>query len=252
MKARMIAFMRARAIYCLSVGIAVAIAFLLSHGSDPTGSLYAVLAAALVIGETTGEGIGISRNRMIGSMLGVVIAIPVAALGPPSVWTVAGACVVTAGIALAIGEIAVARIATTVTIVSILVHPGDVPHYGLYRITNTALGIAVAIGVSYAFWPIMGRSTLTRVMRAIIVASADLLQTVAESDRMDLLRRRRWSLFSALAAVPKARKEANQDPLLIWGESRRLEPMQLVVEIGVYALTMSAAVWRLAPPQAGE
>lgn len=237
-------FSRDQILYCLRILIAVSLAYLLSHGSDPAGALYAVLAAALVVGETAGEGIGISRNRLIGTFIGVAVAVPVSAAGGNSIWAVSGACVGAGLIALLLGEIAMARVAMTVAIVSVLVHPQDVVDYGLFRLTNTAIGIASAVVVTYAFWPIIGRHVLSRALRLVLTDGAELLDTVAGSPRVDLRQRRLRSLFRALSALPKARKEATQDPLLRWHSPVRDETVALVVEIGIHALTISADVGR--------
>jgi uncharacterized membrane protein YccC len=237
---------RDQVIYFLRVGFAVAGAYLLSHGSDPSGPLYAVLAAALVMGESTGEGIGVSRNRVIGSIVGVLVAIPIAALGQMSAAIIAAVCLIAGVIGLLIGGIPVARVAMTVAIVSMLLHTGDVTHYGLYRITNTVIGVVVAVAVSYAFWP-FARDALSRVLSTVLTGSAELLQTVASSERTDLRRRRQRSLFKALGDLPKAHKEAHQDPLLQWRSPLRDETVALVVEIAHHVLALSFATGRLPP-----
>ena len=242
-----IPYSRDQFLYCLRVGIAVAVAYVLSHGSDPAGALYAVLAAALIVGETAGEGIGISRNRLIGTLIGVVVAVPLAAFGGISVWTVAAASLIAGLITLLVGEIPTARVAFTVAIVSMMYHASDLTHYGIYRVTNTLLGVGVAIAVSYAFWPLAGRHTLVRVMRQVLAESADLLETVAVSNRPDLRQRRQRSVFKALAALPKAHKEAGQDPVHSWHSALPAPIFALVVEIGMSALTLSAAVARFSP-----
>src|SRR5262249_9729102 len=58
---------------------------------------------------------------------------------------------------------------------------------------------------------------------------------------------RQRALFRALAALPKARKEATQDPLLQWHSPMREEAVALVVEIGIHALTTSASTGRFGP-----
>jgi len=235
--------------YVARIAVAVALAYLLTHGTDPANALYAVLGAGMVVSGNVGEGLGASRDRVVGTVIGAGMGIVLAAAGGASLWTLAAGSALASLAGIAIGGLGIGRIAFTVTAVTILVHPGDAAHYGLFRFTNTLQGVAVAIAVNHLLWPISGTAALEVTLRRVLRAAADLLGDHAQAaarSRLDGQRR----LFRALAGIPKAAVDSRLDPLQRL-RGRPAGPVErwghVVAEIGVATLTLSIALTRLSP-----
>lgn len=79
---------------CLKVGIAVGLAYLLTYGERSQYALYAVLTAALVVGENVGEDLNQSAVRLVGTLLGVAVGVAFLLTAGVHVWAVIGAAVV--------------------------------------------------------------------------------------------------------------------------------------------------------------
>src|SRR5688572_4960390 len=62
-------------LFCLQLGLAMMAAYFVTHGSDPTNAIYAVLGAGLVTTPSVGEGLGVSKERIVGTLLGALVSL---------------------------------------------------------------------------------------------------------------------------------------------------------------------------------
>src|SRR5262245_19642678 len=122
-------------LYCLQIGLSMVLAFFVTHGQDQTNAIYAVLGAGLVTAPSIGEGVGGSRDRLVGTLLGAVVSLTTIWIHTPVI-ALAITVVVVAPIAMMIGGMAVTRIAVTVMAVTVVLHTETAGTYGFYRFTN--------------------------------------------------------------------------------------------------------------------
>jgi uncharacterized membrane protein YccC len=236
-------------LFCLRGGLSMMIAYLVTHGSEPYNAIYAVMGAGLVTAPSVGEGIGISKDRLVGTLLGVIVSIPASWLGHPLAALAASVCIVMP-LGIILGGIPVGRIALTVASVAVVLHPGSVEHYGFLRFTNTMAGVVTAVAVSFAFWPLCGRFSFSDSIRSALAACATLADRLATSDPDASLIDEQRALFGILAALPKTAGHARLDPLLYRHHTRIRTETQLVAKIGISLLWISLA--RSVAPCAAE
>ena len=71
-----------------------------------------------------------------------------------------------------------ARIGATMCVVLLMTHEGDATRYSLLRLANTAVGIVVGMAVSFLVWPVRGDDALTRAVREVLAATAEVLGAI--------------------------------------------------------------------------
>ena len=174
--------------FCAKMGLAAALAYLFTQGDRNQHALYAVFTAALVLGSNVGEDLVSSWNRVAGTVMGAVTGMVVAVLIGPSASAVAVGTALTVLGTMSVGlGLPAARIGATMCVVLLMTHVDDATRYSLLRLANTALGIVVGLAVSFLVWPVRGADAVTRAVREVLAASAEVLGAV----RMEPWPRRR-------------------------------------------------------------
>ena len=230
-------------LFCLQIGLSMVLAYLVTHGHDPTNGIYAVLGAALVTAPSVGEGIGISRDRIVGTLLGAFASLAAIFLGHP-ILALGILAVIVAPLGMMLGGIAVTRVAITVMAVTVVLHPDSASSYGFYRFTNTVAGVAVALGVSVALWPLAGTHNFSSTICTVLRASAKLAEQLAACDTKANPLDGQRKLFTALSALPKSLTNLRLDPLLYRERDRLRQEAQIAVKISVALLSTSLALTR--------
>ncbi len=238
-------------LFCLQIGLSMILAYFVTHGRDPTNAIYAVLGAGLVTAPSVGEGVGVSRDRIIGTLLGALVSLASIWLHHPAL-ALGVTIVIVAPIGMMLGGIAVTRVAVTVMAVTVVLHTETVGSYGFYRFTNTVAGVAVALAVSVMLWPLVGKLNFSSTICAVLAASAKLAEQLAPCDpRMNPFEGQR-KVFAALSALPKSITNIRLDPLLYRERARLQLEAQIVVKIAVALLSTSLALTSSRADRAGR
>jgi uncharacterized membrane protein YccC len=228
---------------CLQCALSMMAAYFVTHGSDPTNGIYAILGAGLVTAPSFGEGLGASKERLIATLLGAVASLPAMWIPDRALALAATAAIVTpAGFLL--GGISIARIAVTVAAVSVVLHVDSAVHYGLFRFTNTLAGVAVALAISILFWPLTKRLDFTTTVHSLLKASTTLADQLASQLPTPAAFAAQRALFAALSNLPKSFLHLRRDPLLRRVREEMRREALLAVEIGVALLSMSLVMER--------
>ena len=193
--------------YCVKVGLAAALGYLLTQGSQNQYAVYSAFTAALIVGANFGEDLAASGNRVKGTLVGMAAGMAVSAFLGPSALAVGFSVGLTALIALALGwGVAVARVGVTLCIITLAFHATDALEDDLLRAVNTLIGIAVGLAVSFLVWRVRARDEVERAERAVLAAGAALLDAHAAGERD--LRPAELKLYDALAAMVKAGRDS--------------------------------------------
>jgi uncharacterized membrane protein YccC len=235
--------------YCVKVGLAAGLGYLLTRGSENEYAIYSAMTAALIVGATVGEDFETSVSRAKGTLAGMVAGVAMSAFFGPSALAVGVAVAGTALLTLALGwGIPVARVGVTVCIVTIVFHGVYALEYDLLRALNTLIGIAVGLAVSFFVWPVRGRDALERALRRALDAARKLLDAMAAGQRD--LRPAQSSLYDALGALVKAGKDIRLERR-IGIETAALDPRGLpVLQLGLELLAVALAQEGHAPGSA--
>lgn len=235
--------------FCVKVGLAAALGYLLTRGAQNEYAIYSAMTAALIVGATVGEDFEASGNRAKGTLAGMIAGVAVSAIFGPSALGVGLAVAATALLALALGwGVPVARVGVTVCIITLVLHGVHALEYDLLRALNTLIGIVVGLAVSFFVWPVRGRDALERAMRRALEAATKLLDALAAGERD--LRPAQSSLYDALGAVVKAGKEIRLERRM-GIETAALDPRGLpVLQLGLELLSVALALEGHAPGSA--
>jgi len=225
--------------YCVKVGLAAALGYLLTQGAQNQYAVYSAFTAALIVGANFGEDLATSANRVKGTLVGMLAGMTVSAFLGPSALTVGMSVGLTALLALAVGwGVAVARIGVTLCIITLAFHSTDALRYDVLRAVNTLIGIAVGLGVSFLLWPVRARDEVERATRAVLDAGARLLDACAAGERD--LRPAELKLYDALAAMVKAGRDGRLERKLRLEagapDARALEVLQFGLDLLAAAL----------------
>jgi uncharacterized membrane protein YccC len=206
--------------YCIKVGIAAGLGYLLTQGNFHEYAIYSAFAAALVVGTSVGEDLATSANRILGTFAGMIAAMAATALFGPNWITVGLSAALTAAIALASGwGIQVARVGVTVCVITLVAHSANPVQYDLMRAFNTLIGVAIGLAVSFLVWPARGLDQVTLAMREVTAAAARLLDAIEQGEPS---RARQGELHDALSAVVKAWRD--------WAREKRVARTAAVEE----------------------
>ena len=224
--------------YCVKVGLAAGLGYLLTRGGENHYAIYSAFTAALIVGATVGEDLATSANRAKGTVAGMIAGMAVSVVFGPSALAVGLAVAATALLALALGwGIPVARIGVTVCIITLVFYGENALEYDLLRALNTLIGIVVGLAVSFFVWPARGRHALERALQAVLDAAAGLLDALAAGEGD--LRPVQLRLHDALGAVVKAAREVKLERRLRL-EVRPLDVRGLqVLRLGFEILALS-------------
>jgi uncharacterized membrane protein YccC len=226
--------------YCVKVGLAAALGYLLARGGENQYAVYSAFTAALIVGATVGEDLATSVNRAKGTVVGMLAGMAVSAVFGPSALAVGLAVAATALLALVLGwGIPVARIGVTVCIITLVAYGANALEYDLLRAFNTLIGIMVGLAVSFFVWPARGRDALERSLQQVLDAAARLLDALAAGEHD--LRPVQLRLHDAVGAVVKAAREVKLERRLRL-EARPLDVRGLqVLRLGFEILALSFA-----------
>ncbi|QJR14319.1 FUSC family protein [Usitatibacter palustris] len=228
--------------YCAKVGIAAALAYLLTLGNYNQYAVYGAFTAALVVGSNVGEDLGSSLNRVKGTLAGIAAGVGIALLAGPNVLTVGLAALLTAAISLGSGwGVAVARIGVSVCLVTLVMHDANALEYDLYRIVNTLVGVVVGLAVSLFVFPVHGKDEVERCTGDVVAAAQKLLAALerGESDRK-VLRKLEGKLHDGMAATVKAWRDHDVERRL--GHEVTAEEDRVVAALQLGLDTLSQAL----------
>ena len=232
--------------YCVKVGIATAVGYVLTLGDVSQYSIYSAFTAALVVGTSVGEDLATSVNRVKGTLAGMIAGTLVSALVGPNFLTIGVSAALTALIALAFGwGITVARIGITICIITLAVHSANAVDYELMRALNTLIGIVAGLATTFFIWPVRSRIVIERAAAEVLAASRALLDAMARDERE--LRPLAGRLHDRVAAVVKAGRDAQRERRT--GDPATIDELRVMEVIRLGADVLSAA---LAQPQPGE
>lgn len=232
--------------YCVKVGIATAVGYVLTLGDVSQYSIYSAFTAALVVGTSVGEDLATSVNRVKGTLAGMIAGTLVSALVGPNFLTIGVSAALTALIALAFGwGITVARIGITICIITLAVHSANAVDYELLRALNTLIGIVAGLATTFFIWPVRSRIVIERAAAEVLAASRALLDAMARDERE--LRSLAGRLHDRVAAVVKAGRDAQRERRT--GDPATIDELRVMEVIRLGADVLSAA---LAQPQPGE
>ncbi|QEG29176.1 Fusaric acid resistance protein family protein [Gemmata obscuriglobus] len=194
---------------CLKVGLAVGLAYLLTYGERSHNSLYAVLTAALIVGENFGEDLNQSLVRLVGTLLGAGVGVVFLVTLGVDIWGVVAAAIVAAVLSRLIKLEQLSRVTLAVCMVTLLIRPDHVVSYGLYRFLNTLIGAGVGLGVSLLVWPVRAEVAATQAVSKLLLLASHVLETVGkpppegeeETDQTEL------QLGKVFKAIRDARRE---------------------------------------------
>ncbi|QJW96052.1 FUSC family protein [Frigoriglobus tundricola] len=236
----------------LKVGLAVGLAYLLTYGERSQYALYAVLTAALVVGENFGEDLNQSVVRLVGTLLGASVGVAALAAFGVDVWCVVGAAVVTTVLSRLVKLDQLSRVALAVCMVTLLLHPERVAAYGFYRLVNTLIGAVIGLAVSLLVWPVRAETAATRAVAQLLDLAADVLlaarvpHTPAGDAASDQTVQQLTKLFKA---IRDARRESQ---VFRTTATATAERAILGGQVGLGAIAVAAGCERLAQnPEAG-
>lgn len=236
----------------LKVGLAVGLSYLLTYGERSQYALYAVMTAALVVGENFGDDLNQSLVRLVGTLLGAFVGVAFLITLGVDIWSVI-ACAVVAGLLSRLVKLEqLSRVTLAVCMVTLLLHPDKVTSYGLYRLSNTLIGAAVGLAVSFLVWPVRAEAAATRAVFKLLDLSADVLQAArdpagaAEQDASD-------QTLQQLTKVLKAIRDAQREGMLFrTATTATAERAILGGQVGLGAVAVATACDRLGKtPAAG-
>lgn len=240
---RIVSLTREQWLFCLQLGLAMMVAYFVTHGNDPANAIYAVLGAGLATAPSVGEGLGISKERIVGTLLGALVSLTAMWLHDRAL--ALGAMVVIIGpFGMMLGGIAVARIAVTVAAVTVMLHTESVDVYGVLRFTNTVAGVAVALAVAFLLWPFSRHAAFSLTLRSTLAAAALLADQLAKGEVTAFPLDGQRKLFMALSSLPKSLTHAQLDPLLYRQRDLLRDEALLVAKIGIALLATSLALRR--------
>ncbi|QEL14770.1 FUSC family protein [Limnoglobus roseus] len=165
---------------CLKIGLAVGLAYLLTYGERSHNSLYAVLTAALIVGENFGDDLNQSLVRLVGTLLGAALGVLFLITLGVDVWGVVAAAVAAAVISRLIKLEQLSRVTLAVCMVTLLIRPDHVVSYGMYRFLNTLIGAGIGLGVSILVWPVRAEVAATQAVSKLLLLAAEVLHTVGK------------------------------------------------------------------------
>ncbi len=167
---------------CLKVGLAVGLSYLLTYGERSQYALYAVMTAALVVGENFGDDLNQSLVRLVGTLLGACVGVAFLNTLGVDIWSVV-ACAVVAGLLSRLVKLEqLSRVTLAVCMVTLLLHPDQVTSYGLYRLANTLIGAGIGLAVSLFVWPVRAEAAATRAVVKLLDLSADVLLAAGDPE----------------------------------------------------------------------
>ena len=227
--------------YCLKVGLAALLGYLLSVG----GALYAVygaFSAALIVGASRGEDTQGAGRRVRGSLAGILMGVLLTNLNLPSAFSLALGIGGTAYLCMGFGwGIAAARIGVSLCAVTLLMHTADAMGYASMRGVNTLIGIGAGMLVSYVVLPVRGRDAMAKSARHALGTVSELLDALARAEQPSPARYR--AVLDSMVECEKALLDARKE---IGGESESEALMRIAREIALACLGALSAALALA------
>ena len=167
---------------CLKVGLAVGLSYLLTYGERSQYALYAVMTAALVVGENFGDDLNQSLVRLVGTLLGAFVGVAFLITLGVDVWSVIACAVAASFLSRLVKLEQLSRVTLAVCMVTLLLHPDQVTSYGLYRLANTLIGAGIGLAVSLFVWPVRAEAAATRAVFKLLDQAADVLLATGDPD----------------------------------------------------------------------
>lgn len=228
--------------YCAKIGLAAALGYLLTQGTENQYAVYSAFSAALVVGATVGEDLATSVNRVKGTLVGMLAGMAVSLAFGPSAIAVGLAVALTALLSVGLGwGVPAARIGVTLCIITLVMHRADALEYNVLRALNTVIGVAVGLAVSVVVWPVHARDAVQRASADALEAAARLLDALGAGERD--LRPLQLDLYDALAAAVKAAREGSVEKRAFFAhepDPRALQVLQFGLEVLATALAAEA------------
>jgi uncharacterized membrane protein YccC len=237
----------------LRMGVAAAVAMLLSFALDITRGYWATITTLIVLQPYTGATVKKTLQRVGGSVLGGIIAAALAAVARTKL-AIAGAMVPFTIAAVAVLPLNYGVFVLLLTPVFVLLaepHPGDWGIAGL-RVVNTLLGGAISLVAALYLWPAQELATypqqladLLRELRVMFVAAtSDADPSNPEWRRSVDEARRRFGVAVTNAEATMQR--------LITEESPTPQRVEGAMTITTYGRRMASTLSALAEARAGD
>jgi uncharacterized membrane protein YccC len=231
--------------YCVKVGLAAGVGYLLTRGGYNDYAIYSAFTAAVIVGASVGEDLSTSGNRVKGTLAGMIAGLAMSTLFGASAIGVGLSVTATSLLALALGwGIPVARVGVTVCVVTLVFHGQNALEYDFLRGLNTVIGVVVGLAVSFFVWPVRAHDTIPVASEATLAAIAKLLDSLATGGE---LRRAQLELYDAIGALVKAGRDAKveRDVRL---HAAPVDPRALqILQLGLEALAAALAAEGHAP-----
>jgi uncharacterized membrane protein YccC len=231
--------------YCIKVGLAAALGFLLAQGGENQYAVYSSITAALIVGTSIGEDLATCSNRVKGTLAGMIAGMVAAAVLGPSTLAVALGVTLTALLTLALGwGVPVARVGVTLCIVTLVAHGANFVEYDMVRAINTLIGVVIGLAVSIFVWRVRARDEMPRALQRVLEAAATLLEAGATGGQE--LRPLQSKLYDAIATVVKIAREAKLERRVELDtgapEAHALQVVQLGLDVLAAALAEECRV----------
>ncbi len=131
-------------------GIAAGVALYISQLVGTQSPFFSVIAAVVALQPTVHESINVSKQRMLGTILGISVGVAFAYIAVGNPIAVSLGVIVILAVSNYIGWTA-SSVLACIAFASLATKPGDPISAGAFRILDTFIGVTVAILVNYSF-----------------------------------------------------------------------------------------------------
>lgn len=167
----------------LKMAIAATVACAIAQVWHLEYPFYAVIAAILVIGPTTGNTFNQGVQRVLGMVIGVIAGIAFALLWGNTPWAVASSSFLAIFLAYVLNLKDAAKLSGFLSVTIILNQQGTPWSFAAGRLLESTLGIGVAIAVSHLIFPAHAGAELRRCYGQLLETLEQLYQLVMTGAR---------------------------------------------------------------------
>lgn len=164
----------------LKMSVAATLSCLIAQALNWDFPFYAVIAAIIVMGSTSGNTANQGIQRVMGTVIGVVAGIAFSLLFGNTSWAIAFSSFVAIFLAYALNLRDAAKLSGFLSVSIILNEQGSPWHYAWGRFLETGLGIVVAVLVSNLLFPAHAGSELRRCFFQLLEHLEQLYQMVIQ------------------------------------------------------------------------
>ncbi len=201
----------------IKTGIAVSLTLLLTRALGVDNPFFALIASAIAMESSVSESVSVGKNRMIGTVIGAVIAIVFSYTLPTQPLSVGIGVIVLIYISNQLKLKKSIKI-STIVFIAILVNNDEVTRfqYAVFRSFDTFIGLSIGTLVNYYIKPPNGQKSLY----AYIEASEKKLQSLIDQyDRGESIGTYEDMLATLMAVEKKRRTLINDQKLFLYDAS---------------------------------